>query len=126
MSRSVSSAPVGPMYRFEAALPELPVPSLEDTAARYLQSAKAFHLPSSPTSAATPEPSFAKTEEAVHEFLTSPLVKELQDRLLKRAERKSSWLSEWWNETAYFGWRGELSAAAWTLLMHAQDRWCRG
>jgi hypothetical protein len=41
----------------------------------------------------------------VQDFLKSPLVAQLQERLEKRAAEKSSWLSEWWNET------GESSVA---------------
>lgn len=111
MSSKVSSkgeSTTTPMYRFEATLPELPVPTLENTAARYLKSIKAFHLPQAPGTANNPEPSFKITEKAVESFLTSPSVKTLQERLLARAAEKNSWLSEWWNETAYFGWRGPV------------------
>ncbi|KAK4699754.1 hypothetical protein P7C70_g6504, partial [Phenoliferia sp. Uapishka_3] len=100
--------PPRPPDRFERSLPSLPVPTLSETASRYLKSIQPFHTPQSPGSSSTPLPTFAASESAVAEFLSSPLVKELQERLEKRASEKSSWLSEWWNEAAYFGWRGPV------------------
>lgn len=87
------------MYRFERSLPSLPVPTLEETAERYLTSIKPYHTAQEPGSASTPLPTFAASEQAVKDFVESPLVRELQQRLEKRAAEKSSWLSEWWNET---------------------------
>mgnify|MGYP001582639286 CR=1 FL=1 len=78
--------------RFERSLPELPVPTLQETADRYLKSLQPFHTPQDPTSPSTPLPTFAASQSAVAEFISSPLVKELQSRLEKRAAEKSSWL----------------------------------
>ncbi|GEM08286.1 hypothetical protein Rt10032_c05g2303 [Rhodotorula toruloides] len=99
---------VGPMYRFERTLPRLPVPTLEETAERYLESIRPYHTAQEPASSSDPLESWAKSEQAVSDFVKSPLVNELQQRLQRRAEEKDSWLSEWWNETAYFGWRGPV------------------
>lgn len=41
-------------------------------------------------------------------FLKDPLSKKLQERLEKRASEKESWLSEWWNDAAYMGYRGRI------------------
>lgn len=90
------------MYRFERGLPQLPVPTLEETATKYLQSVKAFHV-ADPTNK-----EFQNTENAVNKFKASPLVKELQTRLEQRAAEKSSWLSEWWNDHAYMSYRGPV------------------
>lgn len=90
------------MYRFERGLPNLPVPTLEQTATRYLQSVKAFHV-ADPTN-----PEMKNTENAVQKFKDSPLVQELQGRLQQRASEKSSWLSEWWNDYAYMAYRGPV------------------
>jgi carnitine O-acetyltransferase len=103
------SSPLPPADRFESSLPHLPVPTLEETAARYLASIKPYHVSTVPGSPATPLPSWEKSEKAVKEFVEDPLVKSLQERLLKRAEEKESWLSDWWNETAYTGWRGPVA-----------------
>jgi carnitine O-acetyltransferase len=32
----------------------------------------------------------------------------LQERLEQRAKDKDSWLSEWWNDAAYMGYRGRI------------------
>ncbi|GAA6022135.1 hypothetical protein JCM10207_000773 [Rhodosporidiobolus poonsookiae] len=113
---------VGPMYRFEKTLPHLPVPTLEETAQRYLTSIKPFHTAQEPGTTPAPLPSWEKSEKAVKDFVESPLVKELQQRLLKRAEEKESWLSEWWNETAYLGWRGPVVPGVNYFYAHKDDR----
>lgn len=76
----------------------MPVPTIEETADRYLTSIRPFHVDPTPGSSSAPLPSFAASEAAVAEYKQSPLVKELQARLEKRASEKASWLSEWWNE----------------------------
>ncbi|KAL8290043.1 hypothetical protein RQP46_002982 [Phenoliferia psychrophenolica] len=121
-SKPAEDSSVGPMYRFERSLPQLPVPTLQETADRYLKSLQPFHTPSDPTSPATPLPTFAASQSAVAEFLTSPLVAELQSRLQKRAAEKSSWLSEWWNEAAYFGWRGPVVPGSNYFYLHKGDK----
>ncbi|KAM0745737.1 acyltransferase ChoActase/COT/CPT [Meredithblackwellia eburnea MCA 4105] len=114
---------VGPMYRFERSLPHLPVPTIEETAARYLKSIKTYHLPQDPLSSnETPLDTWKASEAAVDEFVKSPLVKELQARLEQRAQEKSSWLSEWWNETAYFGWRGPVVPGVNYFYSHKADK----
>ncbi|GAA5855757.1 hypothetical protein JCM8547_001671 [Rhodosporidiobolus lusitaniae] len=113
---------VGPMYRFESTLPKLPVPTLEETAERYLKSIKPFHTSQSPTASNALLPSWQRSEKAVKEFLESPLVRTLQVRLEERAREKESWLSEWWNETAYFGWRGPVVPWVNYTYSHKDDR----
>ena len=90
-------ASAGPMLRFEASLPRLPVPTLASTAAKYLETVRP-HL-------STEE--YAATQGAVSRFLASDQSKELQARLEARAAdpSKASWLAEWWNEAAYMGYR---------------------
>lgn len=103
-----ASANPTPMYRFEATLPKLPVPTLADTASRYLKSTEPFATPA--------------TAPAVAAFLTSPLVQTLQERLLKRAAETESWLSDWWNESAYFGWRGPNVPWVNYFYVHRDDK----
>lgn len=64
------------MYKFEASLPHLPVPTLKQTADRYLKSALPFAGPN--------------TSTAVQSFLSSPLVHTLQERLQARAAGTST------------------------------------
>lgn len=79
-----------PSDRFEASLPHLPVPTLEETAAKYLKSIEPYHIAQQPGSSNSEHlPSWKASEAAVAEFVSSPLVKELQERLLKRAAEKS-------------------------------------
>ena len=91
----VADPSVGPMLRFEKSLPNLPVPSISSTAAKYLETVRP-HLT---------DGEYSATSKAVDEFVSSAHVAELQKRLLKRAEGTDSWLSEWWNEAAYMGYR---------------------
>jgi carnitine O-acetyltransferase len=90
-------ASAGPMLRFEASLPRLPVPPLESTCAKYLESVKP-HLN---------DAQFAKTTATVKDFLGSPLAADLQERLSLRAGDPAvrNWLADWWNDAAYMGYR---------------------
>ncbi|KDE09052.1 hypothetical protein MVLG_00770 [Microbotryum lychnidis-dioicae p1A1 Lamole] len=121
-SNRKEDAKVGPMYRFEASLPSLPVPKIEETAQRYLESIKPFHIDPNPLTSTEPTESFRASEKAVAEFVSSPLVKELQQRLEQRAAERPSWLSEWWNETAYFGWRGPVVPGVNYFFTHRDDK----
>ncbi len=90
-------ASAGPMLRFEASLPRLPVPPLSSTAAKYLETVQP-HL--------SPE-QYSVTQAAVKKFLESDQAKVLQERLQARAVDPSTknWLSEWWNDVAYMAYR---------------------
>ena len=92
---SPKNTSAGGTFAGEAALPKLPVPTLEETLSRYLASVKPVVSPDQ----------FAKTQEAVHEFAASAQAQELQKRLLQRREETDSWLIEWWNDYAYFRYR---------------------
>lgn len=88
----------GPMLRFQEALPRLPVPSLEETAVKYLRSVKAV----------SSELEYSKTEAVVKDFVRPGSVgHKLQERLLSRANdpKVKNWLSEWWNDLAYLSYR---------------------
>lgn len=119
---------VGPTYRFERSLPNLPVPTIESTATKYLDSIRPFvskQGPHTPTASdADPTEAYLATKKAVDEFRTSPLVKELQERLVKRAEQegRDSWLSEWWNEAAYMGYRDPVVPYVSYYYLHRDDR----
>ncbi|KZV70168.1 acyltransferase ChoActase/COT/CPT [Peniophora sp. CONT] len=87
----------GPMLTYQSSLPKLPVPTLSSTISKYLETVRP-HL--------TPQ-EYTSTESAAREFESSALGKELQSRLEARAkeEGRESWLSEWWNDAAYMGYR---------------------
>lgn len=89
----------GPMLRFEESLPKLPVPSLDETATRYLRSLR-------PLLSASEQ---ATTTAAVHDFIAPHGAgRKLQDRLIARSEDTTNWLYKWWTETAYLAVRGPV------------------
>jgi len=75
-------------FSFEDSLPKLPVPSLEETLAKYLKSVQPF----------VTEEELTKTKIICENFKNSPRVQELQTLLVKRAEEKQSWLAEWYEK----------------------------
>ncbi|KAG0306958.1 Carnitine O-acetyltransferase mitochondrial [Dissophora globulifera] len=88
----------GPLYRYDTAIPKLPVPNLAETCARYLKSVRPL----------LDDKAFAETTAAVEEFQKPGGVgEELQKRLLAKANdpKTVNWLEDWWNDLAYFGYR---------------------
>jgi carnitine O-acetyltransferase len=86
------------MLRFEDSLPRLPVPSLEETAKRYLKSVHPLLQPDE----------YSKTETAVKKFLEpNSLAQTLQKRLVARRNdpKHKNWIFDWWNEAAYLSYR---------------------
>ena len=95
-----SSSSVRPMLAHESELPGLPIADITSTAEKYLETTKPHLTPSE----------FRTTQLAVNDFISSPLVKRLQSRLEERAiqekkEGRNNWLSTWWNDVAYMGYR---------------------
>jgi len=86
-----------PMYRFQNTLPKLPVPRLQDTVPKYLESIKPF----------VSSQELGETERKAKELLVpNGLGEILQKRLIERSESlPQGWLIDWWNELAYFGYR---------------------
>jgi carnitine O-acetyltransferase len=87
-----------PLYASQHLLPHLPVPSLNSTFHKYLETLQP-HLDSA---------SFDRNSSHIKNFLQSPLSSTLQARLEARASEKESWLSEWWNEAAYMSYRDSI------------------
>jgi carnitine O-acetyltransferase len=82
------------MLRFEDSLPRLPVPTLEETAKRYLKSVHPLLQPDE----------YSKTEAAVQKFLEpNSFAQTLQKRLISRRDdpKHKNWIIDWWNEAAY-------------------------
>lgn len=104
-----AETPDSATYRYQHTLPHLPIPSIESTAAKYLESTRPFVSDLSPhapvASDAHPTQAYERTKAAVKEFVESPLVKELQQRLQEHAKGKDSWLIDWFNTGSYFGGR---------------------
>ena len=85
------------MLAQQSDLPHLPVPTIESTAFKYMETVRP-HLNFE---------QFNRSQNAIREFLASPLVKKLQSRLEDRAAQPGmkNWLSDWWNLVAYMGYR---------------------
>ncbi|KAM5236783.1 peroxisomal carnitine O-octanoyltransferase [Ctenodactylus gundi] len=77
-------------FQYQDSLPSLPVPSLEETLKKYLESVKPF----------ASEEEYKKTAEIVQKFQNG-IGRKLHQRLLERAKGKRNWLEEWWLNVAY-------------------------
>lgn len=102
-----AESPDSATYRHQHTLPRLPIPSLESTAQKYLDSTRPFVSDLSPKAPVAsdehPTKAYLATKAAVKEFVESPLVRELQQRLQEHAKGKDSWLIDWFNTGSYFG-----------------------
>ena len=87
-----------PLYASDNTIPSLPVPTLDSTFNKYLETIQPH---------ATPQ-EFQHSTSLVRSFLATDYSRTLQSRLEQRAKEKRSWLSEWWNEVAYMGYRGRV------------------
>ena len=103
----------GPMLRYEASLPHLPVPLLSSTLSKYLETIRP-HMTSS---------EYARSEAAVHEFGASSRGAELQRRLEARAAEPgtTNWLADWWNDAAYMAYRDPVVVNVSYFFLHMAD-----
>ncbi|KAH6688083.1 carnitine O-acetyltransferase [Plectosphaerella plurivora] len=105
----------GPMLRFQESLPKLPVPSLEETAARYIKTLQPL----------LSESEFSASRAAVDDFIKpGGIGAKLQERLLARREdpKHKNWLSEWWNDAAYLSYRDPVVPYVSYFYSHRDDR----
>jgi len=105
----------GPMLRYEESLPRLPVPTLEETAKRYLRSVHPL---------LTSE-EYQNTKKAVEDFTASNgLGQELQKRLVAKRDdpKMKNWIYEWWNHAAYLGYRDPVVPYVSYFYSHRDDR----
>ncbi|KAI9824400.1 MAG: Carnitine O-acetyltransferase mitochondrial [Thelocarpon impressellum] len=105
----------GPMLRFENSLPRLPVPTLQETAARYVKSVHPLVSPGE----------FEATKKAVADFIRPGGQGEtLQKRLLARREdpQHRNWIYDWWNESAYLAPRDPVVPYVSYFYSHRDDR----
>lgn len=103
------------MLRFQESLPRLPVPTLQETASRYL---KTLHPLLTPTE-------FEASKKAVEEFIQPGGVGErLQKKLVARREDPSvkNWLYDWWNDIAYLSYRDPVVPYVSYFYSHRDDR----
>lgn len=77
-------------FQYQDSLPSLPIPPLEESLKKYLESVKPF----------ANEEEYKKTEEIVQKFQNG-IGAELHQKLLERAKGKRNWLEEWWLNVAY-------------------------
>jgi carnitine O-acetyltransferase len=103
----------GPMLRYQASLPRLPVPPLSSTLAKYLETIRP-HLPPA---------EYARSESAVRKFGASTEAAELQRRLEARAAEPGTvnWLADWWNEVAYMAYRDPVVVNVSYFYVHVAD-----
>ena len=84
------------MYQQQSSLPMLPVPTLQETCEKYLQTVRPL---------VKSEQEWQRTQKSVHDFLASDQSKQLQQRLEQRRDQMAtvgkSWFIDWWNDYAY-------------------------
>ncbi|KAF2401943.1 carnitine O-acetyltransferas-like protein [Trichodelitschia bisporula] len=105
----------GAMLRFEESLPKLPVPTLEETARRYL---KSLHPLLS-------ESELEVSKAAVDDFVRPGGIGEtLQKRLIAKREdpKVNNWIIDWWNDSAYLGYRDPVVPYVSYFYSHKDDR----
>lgn len=105
----------GAMLRFQDSLPRLPVPTLEETAKRYL---KSLH----PILSAS---EYTKSKAAVENFIRPGGVGcKLQEKLIARREdpQNKNWIYEWWNDAAYLAYRDPVVPYVSYFYSHRDDR----
>lgn len=90
MATQVSESPAERTFQYQSSLPPLPVPSLEDSLAKYLDAVHPF----------ASEEEYQATAGIVRRF-GEGVGKELHQKLLHRARTKRNWLEEWWFDAAY-------------------------
>ena len=103
------------MLRFEDSLPRLPVPTLEETAQRYLKSVHPLLSKSE----------YEKTQKAVEAFIAPGSIGHtLQKRLNERRDdpKMKNWLSDWWNNAAYLEYRDPIVPYVSYFYSHRDDR----
>ncbi|XP_063093230.1 peroxisomal carnitine O-octanoyltransferase isoform X3 [Cavia porcellus] len=90
MENQLAKSPEERTFQYQDSLPALPVPSLEESLKKYLDSVKPF----------ANEEEYKKTEEIVKKFKNG-IGGKLHQKLLERAKGKRNWLEEWWLNVAY-------------------------
>lgn len=93
----------------------MPVPTLEETATRYLKSVHPLLSTSE----------FQSTTSAVQEFIKpGGIGSKLQEKLIVRREdpKHKNWIYEWWNDAAYLSYRDPVVPYVSYFYSHRDDR----
>jgi carnitine O-acetyltransferase len=103
------------MLRFEDSLPRLPVPTLQETATRYLKSVHPL----------LSESELQATTKAVQDFIKpGGIGSKLQEKLVARREdpKHKNWIYEFWNDAAYLSYRDPVVPYVSYFYSHRDDR----
>jgi carnitine O-acetyltransferase len=102
------------MLRFQDSLPRLPVPTLEETATRYLRSLRPLLT----------DAELDASAEAVKDFIKPGGVgRALQEKLVARSQdgKHKNWIYEWWNDAAYLSYRDPVVPYVSYFYSHRDD-----
>ncbi|KAI1324168.1 acyltransferase ChoActase/COT/CPT [Xylariaceae sp. FL0255] len=105
----------GPMLRFQESLPKLPVPTLQETTARYVKTLGPLLSPVE----------LEASEKVVAEFIQPGGVGEkLQKKLIAKRDdpNTKNWIYEWWNDAAYLSYRDPVVPYVSYFYSHRDDR----
>jgi len=80
-------------------LPSLPVPDLIPSLSALKDSLKPFALS---------DQEYAAAIDKIDHFISTKQASQLHSRLLKRAQQTPHWLEQWWDDTAYLGYRDSV------------------
>ncbi|XP_061441604.1 peroxisomal carnitine O-octanoyltransferase isoform X2 [Rhineura floridana] len=90
MENQVTDSSEERTFQYQNSLPSLPVPALDESLKKYLDSVRPF----------LNQEEYQRTHDIVKRF-ENGIGKELQQKLLERAKVKRNWLEEWWLNVAY-------------------------
>ncbi|CAK9812001.1 Carnitine O-acetyltransferase [Anthophora quadrimaculata] len=99
VSINVHTAAITKLQLNKQPLPKQPIPNLKNTAERYLRSLKPL----------LNENEYNTTQKLVFEFIKDESIgSKLHKKLLKKSETCDNWMSDWWLDTAYLGYRAPV------------------
>ncbi|NWS66698.1 OCTC octanoyltransferase, partial [Crotophaga sulcirostris] len=94
MEKQVLASSEERTFQYQDSLPSLPVPPLDESLSKYLDSVKPF----------LNQEEYQRTEDIVKKF-ENGIGKELHQKLLERAKTRRNWLEDWWLNVAYLDLR---------------------
>ncbi|KAI7861826.1 acyltransferase ChoActase/COT/CPT [Spinellus fusiger] len=103
------------MLRYQNNLPKLPVPALQTTLQKYLETVRPL----------LSDEDYSHTHKAVQEFEAPGGVGEkLQERLLAKANDPSvvNWMEDWWLDQAYMGYRDPVVIYVSYFFVYKDDK----